>query len=779
MTRGRTFSKQGDFLSALGCYQKIVETDPTNASAHFYSGACLAALGYHEEAIESYLLTISYDDDMDCVRAHHNVGISLTTLGRHEEALGHYNRAIELDPDKINAYVGKGVSLAKLGRHDEAISLYNFVIDNDFNAMTAYVNKGISLSELNQHSAAIECFDEAIRIKPDNVLAFVNKGGSLAETGRHQEASECFATALRIDPFNASAYVNKGGSLLELGQHYEAILLFDAAIAMDPQNYNAYFNKGLCYATLHQYSEAIACYQKAIEVDPDVAGTHYNMGLSYALSGNLLLALEYYENAVRLDPGYADTYFNIGHVLTMLGRESEAQSFFHKTLEVDSNNLNAKFWLSRDGVAFENANMDTTQVEIFNIDPDAEPVRKNDSKYWIRVVSRRTTDDSTKPDRRDFELYLDEQESEKTGCNVFTFDANHETVLAEKEMLKGNTSMDGVLIKPKLNLFDVETSQSERLDMLYERAVEYKLKGMRLLAALNARAAVDIDPTDPRAPFLQRVINPCVEIPYSRLDTRGGFGRATKVWPDMVVKVIFSDSGITFLNEVNSLILAQCDHVIKYYGHYITKEDETKLWQFILMEKVECTLADVLQANELHDVPKLEYNMVHAIMKGLLQALNHIHSQQMVHCDVKPSNIGLLGNGTASDMIKMLDFGGTVPIGKKSRAYTKWYACTEYRDQPASPVFDIFSAGRVLQECLLHINVHNELKMVAEKACCDDPKNRYQTATEMLADFEQVWEKVQECGEEYCSNGSGIMLKSTPYDTFSNPASSNAGSWTT
>lgn len=149
------------------------------------------------------------------------------------------------------------------------------------------------------------------------------------------------------------------------------------------------------------------------------------------------------------------------------------------------------------------------------------------------------------------------------------------------------------------------------------------------------------------------------------------------------------------------------------------------------------------------------------ITLGILAAIGYAHRQQVVHCDLKPSNI-LLDN---SDIPQVMDFGIAKPIviGLDSDAAflgTPAYMAPEYiTDRVFTLSSDIFSVGMVLYEMLtgavavdgddvqqmLHqmvnapfsppshrnAEVDEQLDDVVLKALAKRPDERYQSAEEM------------------------------------------------
>lgn len=105
-----------------------------------------------------------------------------------EEKIIWYQRAIDLNPNDVDAYNNLGCFLNELGRNKEAIEKYQKAIDLNPNDDIVYSNFGNALSDLGRNKEAIENHKKAIELNPKNNLAYNNLGDTFNILGRYEEA---------------------------------------------------------------------------------------------------------------------------------------------------------------------------------------------------------------------------------------------------------------------------------------------------------------------------------------------------------------------------------------------------------------------------------------------------------------------------------------------------------------------------------------------------------------------------------------------------------------
>ena len=185
---------------------------------------------------------------------------------------------------------------------------------------------------------------------------------------------------------------------------------------------------------------------------------------------------------------------------------------------------------------------------------------------------------------------------------------------------------------------------------------------------------------------------------------------------------------------------------------------------YIVMELVEGTTLDKLIGNG-----NLSYEQVVNFACQIAKALQHAHTNKVIHRDIKPHNILVDKNG----MIKLTDFGIALTVSTSTLTNTRaiigsvhYFSPEQAQGKPVNEQSDLYSIGIVLYEMLAgrvpfigdtpielalkHVreavppledfrpDIPPQLEDIVMKLLEKDTRDRYKSASDLLVDLESV-----------------------------------------
>jgi Flp pilus assembly protein TadD len=198
--------RKGRYTEAVELFGVVVETQPSNAFAHYMHG--LSAWKSGDRGTAERALTRAVELNGESVKIRTNLSRVLLEQGRAQEALPHMERAIDLDPASHEVWRVLGNIYAQLGRSDDAIGAYReAILLNEQDAWTMN-NYGLVLIQLGRFEEALLPLSRAVEITPRSPVFRNNLGIALERTGQLGGAEQQYTVALEADSSYTRAQVN-------------------------------------------------------------------------------------------------------------------------------------------------------------------------------------------------------------------------------------------------------------------------------------------------------------------------------------------------------------------------------------------------------------------------------------------------------------------------------------------------------------------------------------------------------------------------------------------
>jgi len=163
--------------------------------------------------------------------------------------------------------------------------------------------------DTTQYALAIPLFQRKIALDPKSSEAYYYWGLSLREVGKFQDADQALQQAVQLDPNKADRHFWYAVNLVKLDRNPDARKEFQAAAALDSStSLGAIARQRLGYYLLLEknWAGAIDQLEPSVRIDPKQPQSWTWLGQGYQNSGQKQKAIEAYHKALELDPNQPD-----------------------------------------------------------------------------------------------------------------------------------------------------------------------------------------------------------------------------------------------------------------------------------------------------------------------------------------------------------------------------------------------------------------------------------------------------------------------------------------
>jgi tetratricopeptide (TPR) repeat protein len=189
-------------------------------------------------------------------------------IQNYTEAVKATNDALKMDGKSDRAFFLKGISYKEVGDTVKAAEQFLRAVENNPDHVDAYVELGI-LYDIKDDPIAEQYYRNALKVNPDSKEALYGLGILLQDYDRLNEALKVYTELVQKHPDHASAMYNMGFINFEFIKDYnQALRYFEDAVAANPEYVAAIYMRGLCYESMGNVDRAKAEYQFALEKDP-------------------------------------------------------------------------------------------------------------------------------------------------------------------------------------------------------------------------------------------------------------------------------------------------------------------------------------------------------------------------------------------------------------------------------------------------------------------------------------------------------------------------------
>jgi protein O-mannosyl-transferase len=191
-----------------------------------------------------------------------------------DKGIYYYTKAIEADPEHVEAYVNRGLIYYYKNNYKEAIKNYNYAEKLDPKLTEISLNRGNAYNSIGKKDLALRDYNKALELKPSQAEGWYNRGNLFLGMKRYDEAIPDYSQAIKIKSNYPDAYNNRGNAYFSKGDLDKAFYDFTMTIMLAPNYGNAYYNRALIYNRkndyLNAYNDAVKARSLGIKIEDKV-----------------------------------------------------------------------------------------------------------------------------------------------------------------------------------------------------------------------------------------------------------------------------------------------------------------------------------------------------------------------------------------------------------------------------------------------------------------------------------------------------------------------------
>jgi len=259
-------------------------------------------------------------------------------VGRFDAAAEAYAEVLKRDPLHKTCHYNLAVCLEKLGRHKDALASFQKAYEINSQRVEMGIGIGVSLLHLRRYADAVTAFENCLKTHPDDASALFGKAFALQGASRLEEAEAAYLEALAHDPSQEEALVNL--IAVSTGQGKESGLrqYCGALLSIRPESRIAL--EGLMTADLAAADYQAACShgEQLTRIAADVFEVWFNYGVACGGANRVDDAAAAFLKATRIRPKSLEAFSSLGQMLQRKGDFAGAKAAFESALKLSADN---------------------------------------------------------------------------------------------------------------------------------------------------------------------------------------------------------------------------------------------------------------------------------------------------------------------------------------------------------------------------------------------------------------------------------------------------------
>jgi tetratricopeptide (TPR) repeat protein len=290
VARGQALLKEKKFQEASLEFRNALQIDDHLADAHWGLANAYEGLQRYQEAFEEMKRVVELDPNNLDVRV--KLGNYYLMAGKQSpaaisEAERLAKEVLQKNPNHIDGHILMGSVLFAQDHKPEAFAELNRAIELDPQRVESYLSLARFHAHTNDLVTAEATFQRAIAVNGSSALAHYEYGKFLVQLNRLDVAESEFLKAIQVDGNNREARFVLASFYLVNKRYDKAEDAYKALAELDKDKPEGRSVLGDYYSAVGRLAEAIAIYKEVVTKSPDYAQGHYRLAEILMNSGDI------------------------------------------------------------------------------------------------------------------------------------------------------------------------------------------------------------------------------------------------------------------------------------------------------------------------------------------------------------------------------------------------------------------------------------------------------------------------------------------------------------
>ncbi len=302
--------------------------------------------------------------------------------GNLDQAGDGFAAVVKEAPTFAEAFMNLGLVREEQGRHEEAIADFQKALQFKPRLRGASLFLGIAEYRISRLDASVAALRKETTVSPKDANVWMWLGIVALEKGDGEEAVRALDEAVKLSPGNVDILYHRGRAHLFVSKDSYA-RMFKA----DPKSWRVRQILAEANGDADRHMDAIAEYQAAIQLAPNEPRLHEELGSEFRIAGKMPEAEEAFRKELEIDPDNVVAKYKLGVLLTEKGDAAQGKQLLEAALKVRPGLRNSDYNLGRAEMLLGN---DAAAAEQFQraTKADSDPDILEQAWYQLGIVYR-------------------------------------------------------------------------------------------------------------------------------------------------------------------------------------------------------------------------------------------------------------------------------------------------------------------------------------------------------------------------------------------------------